>query len=697
MVVYKASSGGITAAIAAAQDGASVVLLEPTGHVGGISTQGGLTVADLGRFDLVGGLSHQFFDRVADYYKTTYGANSPQYHDCIQAGQVGGSYEPHVGEAVYEKMLAEQPRIRLIRHAVISAVTMDGPRIVSVSYPSGGQTAKVTGKVFIDASYTGDLMARAKIPYRVGTEASSEFGESLAPEKASPAIQAFNYRVTMTKNPADRLPIEKPEDYDPKNYDGILQRAQADPNPNQIFAPYWRIPNDKIDGNIADQPGVNWAYPDGDAATREKIEEQQRNYSLGWMYFLQNDPQVPPAIQKTAREFGLCKDEFVDSGNFPPEIYVREARRLNGAYLLKQSDETKEVTKPDSICLGYRTNDIHSSSVMRDASGKIRYLGGVYAAIPPFEVPYRCLTPKAEQCVNLLVPVCVSSTHIGWGPVRLEPMFLMMGEAAGRAAALAVAGGTSVQDIPISQLQARLLQHGAILHVPPVPLADFDWEPKQPKPGELVHFTARNVEGAAISTSWAWNFDGSGKVESTDSSPTFTFPQDKATIVTLAVKDASGKPSSPVAKIVPVGAGQIGDAQVNADDPTRVVRRFAEENNSTPLYYGAYHLSDTNLHKGQAFVAYTAALNLPGTYAVYITATGPARSKNALVEIDDAKGKESLRVDQNQHDPLFGLIHVGDFPFDPAKPARVTIRNDGAVGYVIFGSVRWVLQPGATP
>jgi hypothetical protein len=275
-------------------------------------------------------------------------------------------------------------------------------------------------------------------------------------------------------------------------------------------------------------------------------------------------------------------------------------------------------------------------------------------------------------------------------------MFLMMGEAAGRAAALAVAGGTTVQNVPIGQLQARLLQHGAVLHLPPVPVADFDWEPKHPKTGEPVHFTARNAPGAAISTSWAWNFDGSGKVESTDSSPTFTFPQDKTTIVTLAVKDASGKQSSPVSKIVPVGAGRIGDAQVNADDPTRVVRRFAEENNSTPLYYGAYHLSDTNLHKGHAFVQYTTALNLPGTYAVYISATGPARSKNALVEIDDARGRESLRVDENRHDPLFGLIHVGDFPFDPAKPAQVTIRNDGTVGYVIFGSVRWVLQPAAT-
>ena len=523
--------------------------------------------------------------------------------------------------------------------------------------------------------------------YRVGTEAKSEFGESCAPDKASPAIQAYNFRVTMTRDPADQVPVPQPAGYDPKNYEALLQRMQADPAPGQIFPSYWGLPNNKIDANIADQPGTNWGYPDGDADTRAKIQAQQRQYSLGWIYFIQNDPQVPPAIQKVAREYALCRDEYANNGNFPREMYIREARRLDGAYILKQSDQQGDRTKPDSVCLGHRPIDCHATFEVRDADGKFREGGTIYVPVQPYAIPYRCLTPKPEQCVNLLVPVCMSTTHVAWCSPRMEPIFMMLGEAAGRAAALAVADGTTVQNVPIDQLQAHLKSHGAILDPPLLPMADFDWDPKQPKPGEPVHSRAKAVAGASKATTWKWNFDGSGQpVESEEEAPTHGFTMDKSTLVTLVVADANHQ-SNPVAKIVPVGAGVAGDQQIDSEDAKGVVHSpFLERSMSQLPFYGEFFFHDLSLHKGKGFAAYTASLKRAGTYAVYLSSTaGGNRAKDVLVEVEDAEGRKSVHVDENSGDPLFGWIPLGKFKFDPAQPAKVTIRNDGSKGYVVLG------------
>ena len=281
----------------------------------------------------------------------------------------------------------------------------------------------------------------------------------------------------------------------------------------------------------------------------------------------------------------------------------------------------------------------------------------------------------------------------------MEPILMMLGEAAGRAAALAAAGNVTVQNVPIGQLQAQLKKHGAILDPPLLPVADFDWEPKQPKLGEPVHFTVKAVAGASKAMAWNWNFDGGGKVNSQDETPTHVFTQNKSTLVTLVVADAQGKHSLPVAKPVFVGTGVAGDQQIDSEDATGVVHSsFLERSMSQPPFYGVFFFHDLNLYKGKVFVTYTASLKQAGTYTVYLSSTaGKNRAKNVPVEIEVADGKKSVCIDENSGDPLFGWIGLGTFKFTPGGPAKVTIRNDGTKSYVVFDAVRWVLQPEATP
>ncbi|MDR3709312.1 MAG: FAD-dependent oxidoreductase [Capsulimonadaceae bacterium] len=696
VVVYKANPGGIIAAVAAAESGSSVILLEPTAYVGGIMAQGGLCASDVGNSSTIGGWSQEFFREAADYYRTTYGADSPQYRDCIIGTFAGGHLEPKVAEMLFEKLLANHPTIQVIRKAVITGVKMKQNRIETATCAIDGKYETISGKVYIDASYTGDLMALAKAPFCIGSESVKEYGETLGRSAASPAIQAFNYRVTLAKTPTETVPVPRPDSYDPAAYSSVLQRllSKTPPSLSAVFfdQPYWGLPNNKQDTNIGDLPGKSWDYPLADANTRLEIEKTHRNWLLGMLYFVQNDPAVPQSVRDEANQWGLPKDEFVDNGNFPREIYIREARRLQGAYLMKQSDIEDDRFKPDTIALGSYAMDCHSTEAQytKDAGN-----GGFFVPTKPYEIPYRALVPKLENCSNLLVPVCLSSTHVAWASLRMEPVFMMTGEAAGRAAALAALSKTAVQNIPVETLQKQLRDNKGILDVAPEAIAEFDWAPKQPRVGEVVTFRAKSVPGATQSTVWHWSFNGGPAVDSADEAPQHQFTLDKSTLVTLVVEDAQGRKSLPICHIVPVGTGAATDLQLDSEDRENVKRAAVTASSAKPPYYGRLYYHDNNALKGKAHVTYAFPPVAEGTYAVYISSTTTQRATDAKVIVDAKDGIHVQTVDENTGDPFFGLIHVGDFLFGGGKPPVVTISNEDSHGIVVFDIVRCVLLPPA--
>ncbi len=679
------------AAVAAAKAGRSVVLVEPTAYVGGVIAQGGLGASDVANYSTIGGLSREFFQRVGNYYEATYGPDSPQLRDSLIGKLKGGQLEPKIAEQVFEQFLQEQSAIRVIRKAPLVAVEKKDTHIVSLTCGDG--TIKVTGKEFIDASDMGDLIALAKVSYLLGSESREKLNESLGREKDGPEIQAYNYRVPLTCDPANRVPITKPEGYDASRFASYIHWAEKQTFPPSGYYSQYHLPNQKLDSNFSDMPEINWPYPEGDQATRAEIERKQRIKSLGYFYFLQNDPRVPKAYQNEISEWGLCRDEFTDNDHFPREIYVREARRLDGSYVMRQSDLQQNRHKDDSIAVGSMAIDIHSTQLPGKQEGEVLPNGGVFQPVRPYDIPYRCLVPKPEQCENLLVPVCLSATHVAWGSIRMEPVLMMTGEATGSAAALAVADNVSVQQVPMDALQAGLKQNGGILHAEIEPGADFDWEPKQPKPGEPVHFSAKPVEGTSPGVTYAWNFDGTGVTDSAEENPTHTFTQNKATLVTLVVSGANGKQSCPVAKIIPVGDEAAGDVEMDSEDEVGVAAHGIDKSAAQIPYYGTCFFHDSNRDKGNIYVTYSPKLTQAGTYSLYISSVpGSKQSTCTLVEIDTADGKESVRVDQSKPSPLFGLIHVGDFTFKPDQPQSVKISNAGTDGLVIFDEVRWILK-----
>lgn len=696
VIVYKANPSGIMAAVAAAKQGMKVILVEPTAYIGGIVAQGGLVASDVGNYGTIGGQSFDFFQRVGDYYKTTYGADSQQFKDTYIGTFAGAHFEPRVAELLFENLLKEQPSIQLIRHALLTGVEKKGALITSITCQDTEKNIPLTldGKMFIDASYCGDVMALAKVSYSLGSESRDKYGESLGRNQDGPQIQASNYRVTLTNNPDNRIPFPKPENYKPDLYVRNALRFKNLTFPEESYNTLYHLPNQKMDANFYDRPEANWGYPEGDAASRAKFEQEQRDLTFGYYYFLQNDPRVDQEFQKSFASWGLPKDEFTNNGNFPREVYTREGRRLNGTYVMSQRDLQTSRAKDDSIAIGTYGIDTHATQMNGKAEGKVRGNGGIAQAVRPYDITYRCLVPKAAECENLLVPVCLGATHVAWSSIRMEPVLMMTGEAAGIAAALAIEGKTTVQNVPVDQLQAKLTANGAKLHATVEPMADFTWAPEHPKPGEPVHFTFKPMEGSPKAATYQWNFDGTSTVGSTEAAPTFTFSQPKATLVTLVVQDEAGHNSCPVSKLVPLAEATATDVQIDSEDETGFKGTNVDQAASSLPFYGVSFGTDSNHSKGKMAATYSPVITQAGTYTVYLTSTsGGKRSPNTPVEIEDAEGKKSVEIDQTKFDPIYGLIPVGDFKFEPGKPASVTIRNEATRGYVVADIVRFVLKP----
>jgi hypothetical protein len=455
VVVYGATPAGVMAAIAAAEEGASVRLLEPSGHVGGMLT-GGLGATDTERPGLLGGLSRQFFVRIG----RAYGAED---------GSLGLRHEPHVGREVIDAMLAEAG-VEVETHRALASVDRDGDRLVAVVLTDD---SRVHGDVFIDATYEGDLMAAAGVAYRIGREAADEYGEPLGVGEADEKVQAYTYRLCVTELEDNRAPIGRPDDYTRADFTPVLDHLGED---LESVISRVAIPGDKWDLNnrdpfSTDAVGQGWWWAEADAAEREVIATEHRRWVQGFLYFLATDGDVPPSIRDEAGRLGLCTDEWPDSGHWPPQLYVREARRMVGAYVLRQSDLETDTAKADSIAVG--TYRVDSHAVDR-VDGVL--LGVLNLRIGPYAIPYRSITPRPDDAENLLVPVALSATHVAFSSLRMEPTWMTTGEAAGVAAAMTV---TTVQDVDVDGLVRRLEERGGVVdpaHTPrPSPSADRPW------------------------------------------------------------------------------------------------------------------------------------------------------------------------------------------------------------------------------
>jgi hypothetical protein len=487
VVVYGATPSGVLAAVSAARTGASVALIEPTAHVGGMMSSG-LSATDYGHTSTIGGYTDEFFDRVQAIEGSSYGR---------------WRFQPSTAEAVFMTML-NGARVSVYPGEALAesgGVTMNGTRILSLQTTAG---RRFTGTVFVDASYEGDLMAQAGVSYVIGRESASAYGESFAGVAAgatvftAPAgidpgfpvaapgpidsgdgrIQYSNFRLCFS-TAANRIPFARPATYDPARYDIVdayLEWRIARGNTPDLTWFLWPVAltNGKYDVNNNGQVsiglhGLNVSFPDGSYADRQVVFDELRSYTEGFLYFLRNDPRVPSTIRTQMARYGLCADEFEDTGNWPPLLYLREGRRMVGATVLRERDVLLTRTKPDTIAIASSALDTHHVSRWIDGSSRLRVEGGFWTgrgAATRWSIPYRSLTPRADEATNLLVTVTVSDSHVANASLRMEPQYMMIGEAGGTAAAMAAraAGGAiPVQSVDIARLRTALKSHGAVI------------------------------------------------------------------------------------------------------------------------------------------------------------------------------------------------------------------------------------------
>ena len=502
VVVYGGTAGGVIAAVAATREGMKTALVEPGVHLGGM-VSGGLGWTDYGKKEVIGGCALEFYYRVGRHYQM------PLY------GQdVAWLPEPHVAEEVFRGMVREAG-VALFEHERLvekDGVRKQGARVTAIATEAGDQ---FTARVFIDSTYEGDLMVQAGVSYTFGREAAPQYGESLAgvreqtpyhqflvnvsaydaagkllPEisartlpaagSADKALQAYNYRMCLTDVAANRVAFAKPLGYDAGRYELLARlirtRMEAEGRVPALdtLMTLSRIPNGKTDINnngafSTDYIGGSWNYPDASYAEREKIWRAHKDYQAGFFYFLANDPGVPKSLRQEMNRWGLAKDEFTDTENWPHQLYIREARRMAGEYVMTQKDLQTDRAKPDAIGMGSYNSDSHNVERIVGRDGNVRNEGDMQVPVQPYQIPYRVMLPRRVEAENLLVPVAFSASHVAYSSIRMEPQYMILGHAAGVAAQLAVGGGKTVQDIDVSALMATLRKEGAILEYQPNP------------------------------------------------------------------------------------------------------------------------------------------------------------------------------------------------------------------------------------
>jgi hypothetical protein len=509
IVIYGGTSAAVTAAVQAKKMGKSVIVVSPDKHLGRLSA-GGLGFTDTGNKEVIGGLSREFYHRLYLHYdqpeswkwqdKSEYG-NKGQGTPAIDGNnRTMWIFEPHAAEKVFEDMVKEH-KLEVLRDEWLdrkSGVALTDGRIVSIKTLSG-KTFK--GKMFLDATYEGDLMAAAGVKYHVGREGTSVYGEEwngiqtgvlhhkhwfqknidpyvipgdpssgLLPRISAEdpgkkgdgdhRIQAYCFRMCLSNHPDNRIAFARPEGYDSTQYQ-LLARVYA-AGWDETFEKFDDIPNRKTDTNnhgpfSTDNIGMNYDYPEASYERRREIIREHELYQKGLMYFLASDPQVPQDVRKAINEWGLPKDEFVDNGNWPHQIYVREARRMIGEYVMTEHDVLSKREVPEPVGMGSYTVDSHNAQRYVKPDGFVQNEGDIGVKTPmPYKISYRSLIPKKEECKNLLVPVCVSSSHIAYGSIRMEPVFMILGQSAATAASIAIDENISVQEVAYDKLRERL-------------------------------------------------------------------------------------------------------------------------------------------------------------------------------------------------------------------------------------------------
>ncbi|HTZ59442.1 MAG TPA: FAD-dependent oxidoreductase [Acidobacteriaceae bacterium] len=498
LVVYGGTASGVMTAYSAAREGLQVVLLEPGVHLGGMVT-GGLSATDLGHYSIIGGYARDFYMKAAGHYGV---------HDLDRPENWRS--EPHVDEEIFRGMLQDTGVVvhfheRLREH---DGVELHGKQVVALITGDG---KRWPAKVFADCSYEGDLMAEAKVSYTWGRESSAEYGEDLAgvrehtpkhqflwplsayddhhrllpeidpgplaaPGSGDKKVQAYNFRLILTNDPVDRLPFPRPQGYDRSRF-ALLERYLKEFPEHMGRPPGFRdltnpvmIPDHKADFNnngpvSTDYIGHSWKYPEGSYAEKAELWKEHLLYTESFFYFLSQDASVPESLRAEVNQWGLPKDEFADTDHWPNQLYIREGRRMLGEYVMRQSDLQTDRTKPDSIGMGSYNSDSHNIQRVAMPDGTVQNEGDVQVPVEPYEISYRSILPRRRETVNLLVPVCLSASHAAYSSVRMEPQYMIIGQAAGVAAALAVQEKRDVLDVPVAELQQRLRAHGAILHL----------------------------------------------------------------------------------------------------------------------------------------------------------------------------------------------------------------------------------------
>ena len=517
VIIYGGTSGAVIAAVQVAQMGKSVLVVSPDTHLGGLSA-GGLGFTDTGDKTVIGGLAKTFYHRLYLHYAAD---SAWVWQSRSEYGNVGQStvaldstyrtmwiFEPHVAEGIFEAFIREH-RITVHRNAWLDrgpgGVQKKKNRIVSFRTLSG---TEYQGGMFIDATYEGDLMAAAGVSYHVGRESMQEYGEQwngvqtnvfqhahyfrhridpykvpgdstsgLLPEishdkpgaygSADRRLQAYCFRMCMSTHPDNRIPFPKPEGYDPARYE-ILRRLFA-AGFRDVLSKFDPIPNKKTDTNnhgpfSSDYIGGNYDYPEASYERRREIIEEHKRYQQGYLYFLQNDPSVPAEIQQRMKEYGLARDEFRDNGHWPHQLYVREARRMKGEYVMKEADALGRTKIGRPIGMGSYHLDSHNTQRYVTEEGYIQNEGDIGVKPDrPYSIDFGSILPREAECANLLVPVCVSSSHIAYGSIRMEPVFMILGQSAAMAAVMALDRKLPVQRLPYEALAEKLLAAGQIL------------------------------------------------------------------------------------------------------------------------------------------------------------------------------------------------------------------------------------------
>ncbi|HTM49471.1 MAG TPA: FAD-dependent oxidoreductase [Bryobacteraceae bacterium] len=500
VVVYGGTAGGAIAAVTAAREGLKTALLEPGSHIGGM-VSGGLSWTDYGKKEVIGGLALEFYLRVGRHY------GLPRY------GQdIGWLHEPHVAEDIFREMLKEAGVRLFERHRLAEkkGVRKKAAEVAAITTENGDS---FSARVFIDSSYEGDLMAQAGVSYTFGREGSAQYGESLAgvrdrtplhqflvdvsprdaagrllpeissralppPGTADKAVQAYNYRMCFSEVAENRVVFAKPKGYAASRYELFARllaaRVKAEGKAPMLTSVIKvdRIPNGKADINnqgafSTDYIGGSWDYPDATYQRRAEMWREHKDYVQGFFYFLANDPQVPQPLREEMNQWGLCKDEFRDTDNWPHQLYIRESRRMTGEYVMVQKDMQTELTKPDPIGMGSYNSDSHNVERIVGPDGFARNEGDMQVAVKPYQIPYRIMLPKRSEVTNLLVPVAFSASHVAYSSVRMEPQYMILGQAAGVAAKMAIASGQPVQRIDSASLVQKLKEQGAVTEYVP--------------------------------------------------------------------------------------------------------------------------------------------------------------------------------------------------------------------------------------